>query len=203
MYAAFSSLAAVWFSRRLRQQAHSRPVDLKEDRPSKSSSYKSILIAPGLFTLWLIIFVLVFTRVGAQQITLPLLGAWKLGLDPQQIGLALSFSGLASLLLFYPAGWLADRYGRKLLIILGGLGMSMALLVFSISDNYLTFVTAALLLGVGSGLAGPAPGAYLADILSGNDLTNGVGVYRLVGDTGATDRASVLGLDHRSRWRWK
>ncbi len=185
-YAALSSLAAVWFSRRLRQQALHQPADIREDRLTIRTSYKSILIAPGLFTLWLVVFILVFTRVGAQQITLPLLGAWKLGLDPQQIGLALSFSGLASLLLFYPAGWLADRYGRKLLIILGGLGMAGALLVFSISASYLTFVTAALLLGVGSGLAGPAPGAYLADILSSNDLTNGVGVYRLVGDAGAT-----------------
>ena len=54
-------------------------------------------------------------------------------------------------------------------------------------------VTAALLLGVGSGLAGPAPGAYLADIFSGNDLATGVGVYRLVGDTGATIAPLFLG----------
>lgn len=193
VYAALSALASVWFSRRLGRQALHRPVDGSADKPSNRTSYQSILIAPGLFTLWLIVFILVFTRVGAQQITLPLLGAWKLGLDPQQIGLALSFSGLASLLLFYPAGWLADRYGRKLLMILGGLGMVGALLVFSISDSYLTFVTAALLLGVGSGLAGPAPGAYLAELLSGTDLTNGVGVYRLVGDAGATLAPLFLG----------
>ncbi len=135
-----------------------------------------------------------FPRVGAQQITnCHCWGPGKLGLDPQQNWLALSFSGLASLLLFYPAGWLADRYGRKLLMILGGLGMVGALLVFSISDSYLTFVTAALLLGVGSGLAGPAPGAYLAELLSGTDLTNGVGVYRLVGDAGATLAPLFLG----------
>ncbi len=193
VYAALSVLASVWFSRRLGRQALHRPVDGSADKPLNRTSYQSILIAPGLFTLWLIVFILVFTRVGAQQITLPLLGAWKLGLDPQQIGLALSFSGLASLLLFYPAGWLADRYGRKLLMILGGLGMVGALLVFSISDSYLTFVTAALLLGVGSGLAGPAPGAYLAELLSGTDLTNGVGVYRLVGDAGATLAPLFLG----------
>ena len=47
-------------------------------------------------------------------------------------------------------------------------------------------MTATLLLGVGSGLAGPVRGTYLADILSGNELSNGGGVYRGVGDAGAT-----------------
>ncbi len=42
-------------------------------------------------------------------------------------------------------------------------------------------------------MAGPAPGAYLAELLSGTDLTNGVGVYRLVGDAGATLAPLFLG----------
>ena len=48
-----------------------------------------------------------------RQIVVPLFGSEVLGLDVQQIGLIISLSAAIDMSLFYPAGIIMDRYGRK------------------------------------------------------------------------------------------
>src|SRR5581483_8183892 len=93
----------------------------------------------------------------------------------------------------YPAGWLVDRYSRMAVVIPGGLGMVGALALFAASGSYPLFLMAAVLLGLGTGLAGPAPAAGLADALPAEDRTTGVGVYRAIGDVSAALAPLLLG----------
>ena len=79
------------------------------------------------------------------------------------------------------------------MVIPGGLGMVGALALFAASGSYPLFLVAAVLLGLGSGLAGPAPAAGLADALPDEDRTTGVGVYRAIGDVSAALAPLLLG----------
>ena len=193
LYAALAAIGAGWLHWRLDARAFTVPGELGRVMRKTGRPTWQLLADPGLLVLWLIAFALIFTRVGTQLVAAPLLGAWRLGLSPQQIGVALSLSGFAALAAFYPAGWLADRFGRKILIISGGLGMAGALALFATSRGAAAFLAAAVLLGLGSGLAGPAPAAYLADVLPVEDRTAAVGVYRAIGDVGAALAPPLLG----------
>lgn len=152
-----------------------------------------LLVAPGLLTLWLLVFVMVFTRTGVQLVAVPLLGAERLGLGPRAIGVALSLGGLAALVAFYPAGWLADRVRRKWVIAAGALGMAAALVLLAAGSGYAAFIASAILLGGAGSLVGPAPVAYLADAIPIEQQTTGLGLYRTIGDAGAALAPPLLG----------
>lgn len=193
IYAVLAAFVAWWVYRRLDRDPFPIPAQPIQKQSSVGRSAWRLLVSPSLVTLWLVGFALVFGRVGAQLTAVPLLGAWRLGLSPGEIGIALSLGGFTALAAFYPGGWLADRYGRKTLVVLSGLGMAAALAVFASSGDYPGFVVAAMLLGAGSGLAGPAPSAYLADVVPATERTIAVGLYRTLGDAGAALAPPLLG----------
>lgn len=192
LYAALAALAAWWLHGQLGPDA-APPSGEPPPAEAGSRRIRRLLFGGGLPALWLLTFALVFARVGVLLIIAPLLGAQRLGLSPREIGLALSLAGFAALATFYPAGWLADRFGRKAVILPGGLGMVGALALFAAGDGYAAFLAAAVLLGAGSGLVGPAPTAYLADTVPAEDRMIGVGMHRMLGDAGAALAPPLLG----------
>ena len=193
VYAVLAALAAWWLRRRLPPDAARPPADRGATRHGQPRAVWRLLLGPGLPALWLLGFTVAFVRVGMQLIIAPLLGAQLLGLSPRAIGGALSLGGFATLAAFYPAGWVADRYGRKAAILPGGAGMVAALALFATAGSYGSFVAATMLLGGASGLIGPAPAAYLADALPAEGRPVGVSVYRMLGDAGTTVAPPVLG----------
>lgn len=193
LYGALAAAVAWWLHRTLGEQVPRSAGGQPPDAPPAESGELRRLLTPGLVSLWGLSFALVFARVGALLIGVPLLGAWRLRLAADQIGLALSLSALAALVAFYPGGWLADRYGRRLAAVGGGLGMVLALALLAGSRDFGGFLLAAGLLGVAGGLVGPAPTSYLADILPDRERDAGVALYRTFGDAGAAVAPPVLG----------
>jgi len=78
------------------------------------------------------------------------------GLSVQQIGWLESIFGIAMMLITVPAGWLADRRGERLGIILGFLLQFLALIIFIRVSGFLGFAMAWAMLGFGVGLMSPA-----------------------------------------------
>jgi len=68
-----------------------------------------------------------------------------------------------------------------------------ALVTYTLGGNYTHFMLSSVLLGLGTGVGGPAPAAYLADLElpGGRGLT--MGVYRTVSDVGVTVGPILLG----------
>lgn len=193
LYAALAGLVAWWLHLRLGERPLSSIAEPCSDQePGRGPGWRR-WIAASLVGLWLLVFALMFTRIGVQLVALPLLGAWRLGLSPGQIGLALSGGAVVALLLFYPAGWLADRYSRKSVVVAGGLSLMGGLALLAGSGDYPSFVLGAGLLGAGSGLTGPGPPAHLTDLVPEPDRTTAVGLYRTFGDVGAALAPPLLG----------
>ncbi len=196
LYAVGAALVAWWLHSRLDHGDDSLAGEPGLSGPKTKLVQPSILrtlAAPRLTAFWLVVFALVFARLGTQLTIGPLLGAWQLGLGPSQIGLALSLTGLVTLTAFYPSGWLADRYSRKAVITGGAVVTIAALALFAASGSYTLFLGASILLGIGTGLAGPAPLVYLSSVLPAHATAAAVGVYRTVSDAGATIAPLLLG----------
>src|SRR5690606_20565357 len=91
------------------------------------------------------------SRAG-RDVIIPLYALDVLGLGEESIGVIVSLSWALDLLLFYPAGWIMDRFGRKYAIVPSFLtqALGMALMAFSLDYTGLLFASA--LVGFGNGL---------------------------------------------------
>ena len=193
VYAGLTGLTAIWLYLAMDPQGRRLAVQPTETDPRMQRSTWRVLVGRDLWPLWLLAFALAFARVGTQLVAAPFIGVGRLGLRPEEIGVALSLGGLAALAVLYPAGWLADTFGRKAVIVVGGGGSAAALLLLASADAYVEFLFAALLFGIASGLAGPAPAAHLAQALPVPQRTLGLGVYRSAGEAGAVLAPAILG----------
>ena len=75
----------------------------------------------------------------------------------------------------------------------GGLLCGLALISYTFGSTYWHFMLSSVLLGLGTGVGGPAPAAYVSDLNlpGGRGLT--MGVYRTVSDLGIMVGPVLLG----------
>ena len=78
------------------------------------------------------------------------------GMSYQQIGWLGSIFGICMMLVNVPAGWLADKKGERLGIILGFVLEAAAMGVFVITEGFWGYATSWALFGIGVGLMSPA-----------------------------------------------
>lgn len=125
---------------------------------------------------------------------IPLYAADVVGLDLPAIGWVITLAAAVDMAMFYPAGLVMDRYGRKHAIVpsfaLQALGM--ALVPFTASFGGL--LAATLVIGFGNGI-GSGTMLTLGSDLAPKDGSMGefLGVWRLIGDAGATGAPMVVG----------
>ena len=125
----------------------------------------TIMISGGLVT-WLLLtdgvrdiaFSLSFTYI-------PLYVEQFWGLSTTQIGWLTSIFGIASMLVNTPAGWLADKKGERINIVIGFILQFIALLIFVRVDTFLEYCIVWALFGLGIGLMQPAYQSLLSKVL--------------------------------------
>jgi len=134
------------------------------------------------------------TRTGGLFNIVPLLGAVWLGLAPGTIGLSMAMGSVVGLFAAYPAGWLSDRFGRKLVIVPTAFLTGVAMLLFCIAPNLPWFMAASLAWGLASGMGGPAPATYAADTAPPGMNAAAMSLFRMLGDIGYVAGPIGLGL---------
>jgi len=93
----------------------------------------------------------------------------ELGADPAEVGVVFSVFFFVAALTPLPGGFLADRYDRKKLMILGWLFWIPIPLVFSVAEHWTQMLPGAVLYGIM--LSGPATSAYIATIAHKGKMT--------------------------------
>ena len=123
-----------------------------------------------------------FLRGGMATTLIPQFAHDLLELGPGAIGLLFTFSSLMHGILIYPAGAMADKYGRKIIIVPAGIviGISIAWLPFA--DTLGPFIVVFILLHVAQGWSGQAPVAYVADLAPAGMRGMAIGLFRTFGD---------------------
>jgi MFS family permease len=147
----------------------------------------------GFLLASLISFMNAAVRTGGLFSIIPIFAAKHLGLSVSQIGFALMIGSVSGLAAAYPAGAVADRYGRKSVIVPTTMIAGGAMALFAVSDVYLVFVAAAMLWGVASTVGGSAPTAYAADSAPPGMNAAAIGTFRAAGDAGYVVGPFALG----------
>jgi len=133
-------------------------------------------------------------RTGGLFSIVPLLASSKLSMGAGQIGAAMAVGSVCGLLATYPSGMVADRYGRKPLIVVAALMTGLAFMGFWIATGYLSFMAASIVWGVASAVTGAAPTAYAADNAPAGMNAAAISTYRALSDIGYVIGPIGLGL---------
>lgn len=129
--------------------------------------------------------VMVFaSRSGGQNTLLPLFGSDRLHLSESAIGLAFTLLMAFNVGAIYLSGALSDRFGRKRVIVPGGLITAGALAALPFAAKPWAFFAICAVFGLGIGISGTAPAAFIADITPPDRLGPTMGLYRTVADLG-------------------
>lgn len=124
-------------------------------------------------------------RATGQSLVLPYVALYLrnvLGIGFVQIGLLLAALGVAPLLLVPFGGLVADRLGRKPLVVAALFAEAVAILLVGVSmllGSTPGVIGAALAVSLAGALGGPALSAYVADLASGADRTRGFTYIRI------------------------
>jgi DHA1 family multidrug resistance protein-like MFS transporter len=175
------------------QVARSKVVTDPLAPPNGPSTVRLLMRNVGFMTVSLVTLSAAFTRTGAIFAVVPLMGVERLSLAPAEIGFAITVGNMFNLACVAFSGILADRYGRKAVIVPGCLLAGVAFVSFAYAGSYSMFVLSAVFWGVGTALSGNGSSAYAADQAppGGNGTT--MGIYRMLSDFGYVAGPALLG----------
>jgi MFS family permease len=105
-----------------------------------------------------------------------------LGFDARGLGLIFMMNPLSSTLLMIPAGLLADKIGKRPMIVIGTAAALLGMIAFLLADSVETFALAFLLIGVCNAAATVFTPLY-SSFFEGNDLTRAFSLYGLLNIT--------------------
>ena len=114
---------------------------------------------------------------GGVMPALPLY-AQSFGVSASAIGLAVGVYGLARFVVAAPVGHLADRFGRRPTLALGGVITSLGNLWCALAGNYPEFITARFVAGAGAGLMVTVGQIVLADITTPERRGRTMAIYQ-------------------------
>lgn len=133
-------------------------------------------------------------RTGGLFAIIPVLMVQRLGLSVSAIGFSMMLGSVSGLLAAYPAGSLADRFGRKAVIVPATLLTGTSMLLFCVAPSYLWFTLACIVWGVASSVGAAAPAAYAADSAPPGMNAAAMSTFRMTADAGYVIGPLVLGL---------
>ncbi len=146
-----------------------------------------LLIALSTMTIFM-------TRAGARGTMMPLHASEALDWGPAEVGLVFTLTGLITLTTLMPAAWAADHIGRRNVILFSGVFAGLGALLAGSIATPAGVVMGNIIMSLGTGTAGPAPAAYVADIAPPGRRGLAIAMYRSAGDIGFLAAPPLLGL---------
>ena len=148
--------------------------------------YRQILITTGFAGL-----ALMMLRTG-RQLLFPLYGH-GIGLDVVHVGLLVSLSSAIDTLLFYPAGQIMDRKGRKWTSIPGMLILSLSMAILPLWPDLTGMLVFAVVSGLGNGITSGVLLTIGSDVAPEAERNQFIGFWRLELDTGVALAPVIVG----------
>ncbi len=134
---------------------------------------------------------LAFVRSG-RMLLIPICGT-ILGLDESSVGLAKSASMGADMLLFYPAGLVMDRFGRKWTGVPCLSVLSLGVLVVGMASSPAWFLFGAVIAGIGNGLGAGINMTLAGDFSPREGRAEFLGVWTLMTEVGSVTSPFATG----------
>ncbi|MCB0154484.1 MAG: MFS transporter [Anaerolineae bacterium] len=194
IYAILAASVGLWMFIRLPdpRRAGDPAQTGRKTRPGFLESMRRMLGHRGVMLASLIGFLAAYNRVGTRNMAIPLLGD-VLGFSEGQIGAVLSILFIMTFVSLYFVGNVADRFGRKAVIVPSWLVVAAALVIVAFAPGYGIYVLGATVFGLASGIGGPVPAAYVADAADEESQGMAIGVFRTFSDFGLVVGPLVMG----------
>ena len=137
---------------------------------------------PGFVTVLVVNFSYMWMVATIFETLVPLFGTEELDMSTVGVGLVFAVAVATEFAVLYPAGSLADRFGRRTVMIpaLTALAITSATLGLAAAPVVLACMMG--LHGIASGFAGVPPAAMLSDVVPEHMSGTGVGMFRFAGD---------------------
>ena len=129
-----------------------------------------------------------------RRVLVPLYATQVLGLDVGVAGVIVSVSNLADMSLFYPAGLIMDRLGRKFAIVPSFIIQAVGMALVPFSGGAVGLGAAAVLMGIGNGISAGTMLTLGADLAPRGAVAAFLGRWRLIGDAGYVAGPVVVGF---------
>ncbi len=165
------------------------PVDVPETRDTPVALANGILRA-NLF----VSFVSGFVRTAALWQLIPLLATTRFAMGFDKIGIAVTVTSLANVVILPLSGWLVDRFGWRLLPAASSFGYAASLALVAFGHAEWQFWTGVALAGIFGGLIGPATSTALIELTEPRLLPSAMGIQRTAADFGFVTGPIVVGV---------
>ena len=104
----------------------------------------------------------------------------KFGIGLSQVGLIFAGLTVTNVIGSTLGGGLADRFGRKSMVIFGLVSSAITVLMLGLINRIELFTVFALVTGLMGNIGGPARGAMVADLLPEEKRAGGFGLHRVI-----------------------
>ncbi len=148
---------------------------------------------PSFLAVCVVAFAVFFARFGGQQFLVPIIAYDNVGLTAGELGLALGLVTTANIVLVSFAGRVADRIGRKRVIVPAMVLAGLATVGYVWADSVVPLLVVLCFVGLLNTFSGPTPAAYLADVAPPGRQGPAVGVFRTFGDLAGLIGPVLLG----------
>jgi MFS family permease len=129
----------------------------------------------------------------ARNVVIPLFAADHLGLSASDVGLIISLSYGVDMLMFWPAGVIMDRFGRKYAYVPSFVLQSVAMACIPFADGFGSLLTAAMAMGLANGLSSGTMLTLGADLAPADARGEFLGIWRFIGDSGHAAAPLIVG----------
>jgi MFS family permease len=129
----------------------------------------------------------------SRHIVIPIYGADVVGLDVRSLGWVLSISSALDMAMFYPAGVIMDRFGRKYASVPSFLVQALGMALIPLSTTFYGLLAATTVLGLGNGIGSGTMMTLGADLAPRESMGEFLGVWRLIGDAGSAGGPLAVG----------
>ncbi len=126
----------------------------------------------------------------------------EFGLSYAQSGLLFSAFALSNGISQLPAGWLADRIGPKVLILVGISGVAVGGMLVGLSSSYLMAAAALVVVGVAAGGYHPSAAPLISSSVDSAHVGKALGLH-LIGGSTSYFLAPLLGVGLAALWGWR
>ena len=135
-------------------------------------------------------------RIGGALIFpfLSLYVAQRFNVGMVEVGLLFGIWSVSSLIGSMIGGALADKFGRRIILICGLIFSATSALFMGFVNNMHAFYLLAAFAGIFTDIGGPAQQAMVADLLKGEQRAEGFGLIRVVGKLAMTIGPAIGGI---------
>jgi MFS transporter, DHA1 family, multidrug resistance protein len=165
----------------------------RRGRAGASASALALLMNVSFLAIALVSMMVFFTRTGGRATIVPLRGAEDLLMSATMIGALLTVAAILNVLALPIAGWGIDRFGRKKMIVPSTIISGGGVFIMAFAPSVPVMFLGIAIYGAGTGVAGPAPAAYVADLARGQNYGATLGLFRTMSDGGFVLGPILLG----------